>query len=111
MSVPERYFDPRRRPQALRDVLAAYLETSGLARLMSHPGLYLAWREAVGEEVAAHTRVASFRGGILEVEVDSSVLLHRLAGFQKQQILQALQEKKTGLFVEGIKFKLGSFRA
>jgi len=108
-TVPERYFDPRTKPKAMRDVLAAYLETSGLARLLSHPELYVALREAVGDEAAADTRVAGFRAGVLEVEVNSSVLLHQLAGFQKQQIIHALQERKTGLFVEDIRFKLGSF--
>ena len=107
--VPERFFDPRTRPRSLREAVEGYMRSSGLARLCRHPKLYLAWRDVVGEDLVEHTRVVALAKGVLEVEVDSSALLHHLAGFQKGQLLRSFREKKPGLFVRDIQFKIGSF--
>ena len=67
-----------------------------------------AWAEAVGDEVAARTRIASYRHGILKVEVASSVLLHELSGFMKSAVLAALKKTSGGRDVTDIRFCLGS---
>jgi predicted nucleic acid-binding Zn ribbon protein len=65
------------------------------------------WGALVGEGVAARTRIRSFKDGNLVVEVDSSVLLHELRGFMKQQLLSGMQATEGGRDVADIQLRLG----
>jgi predicted nucleic acid-binding Zn ribbon protein len=65
-----------------------------------------AWAELVGAELAARTRVASLKNGTLAVEVDSSVLLHELDGFMKQELLTQFRAVEAGRDVARISFRL-----
>lgn len=67
-----------------------------------------AWQELVGEGIAARTKIRSFTGGKLVVEVGSSSLLHELNGFLKDSLLEGLRGVKAGRDVAGIEFRLGS---
>jgi len=100
------YYAPKARPfgDALHRVLKAkrFYEKSRFGALAD------AWAEAVGDEVAARTRIASYRHGILKVEVASSVLLHELSGFMKSAVLAALKECSGGRDVADIRFCLGA---
>jgi len=69
-----------------------------LARVLSELGLDDAqrafeigehWEEAVGREVARHSRPLALRGQVLEVAVDSSVWAQQLQ-LQQPRILEAL---------------------
>ena len=66
-----------------------------------------AWTELVGERIAERTRISSFKDGELVVDVDSSVLLHELAGFLREQLLAGIQGAKAGRDVARIRFRLG----
>jgi hypothetical protein len=57
-------------------------------------------------ELAARTHVASVRNGNLIVEVDSSVLLHELDGFMKQELLIQLRAVEAGRDVARMSFRL-----
>jgi len=106
MSAPR-----KRRPiSTLKDAINSFLRKSGLDRLTAHDQLDRAWVEAVGPEVARHTRMSrTIRRGVLNVEVDSSVLLAELGGFRKPEILLVLREQFRREYIEDIRFKLGSF--
>jgi hypothetical protein len=67
-----------------------------------------AWQQAVGEGIAARTRIRSFRAGKLVVEVDSSVLLHEMRSFMEQQILSQLQQAPGGRDVAELRLRLGA---
>lgn len=99
----------RRAVHTLREAVASFLETSGLGRQTLSDQVARAWREIVGEEVAAHTKLArTIRGGVLRVEVDSASLLGELAGFRKPELLAGLQERVRRKHIEEIRFKLSS---
>jgi predicted nucleic acid-binding Zn ribbon protein len=49
------------------------------------------WAEAVGSEVAGHSRPVAIRGNVLEVAVDTSVWCQQLK-LQAPEILAALRE-------------------
>jgi predicted nucleic acid-binding Zn ribbon protein len=66
-----------------------------------------AWTELVGEVIAERTRISSFKEGELVVAVDSSVLLHELTGFLREQLLAGIQGTKAGRDVARIRFRLG----
>ncbi|MHC5034350.1 MAG: DciA family protein, partial [Planctomycetota bacterium] len=65
------------------------------------------WQQVVGPSVAARTRIRAFKDGRLVIEVTSSVLLHELNSFLKEQLLSALQETEAARDVAGIQFRLG----
>ena len=67
-----------------------------------------AWSGLVGAAIAARTRIRSFTEGELVVEADSSVLLHELNGFMKQDLLAALQQLDAGRDVAALRFCLGN---
>lgn len=68
-----------------------------------------AWVAIVPEDVSSHSRVASLRQGVLYIEVDSPPLCFRLAGFEKERLLQDLQVQAKSVTITGLCFRLGSF--
>ncbi|MFO8007718.1 MAG: DUF721 domain-containing protein [Candidatus Brocadiia bacterium] len=65
-----------------------------------------AWAELVGEALAARTQIRSFDGGELVVGVDSSVLLHEMNGFMKDELLRQVQQTRAGRDVASLRFCL-----
>ena len=68
--------------------------------------LVLAWRDVAGPRVAQHTKVRSFRAGVLVVGVDSAPLRQELEVFQREELEKALRERLSGVFVEKLRFTL-----
>jgi hypothetical protein len=100
----------RKGPEAIGDLLQGFLRTSKVGRDLARDALEALWREAVGPEIAASTRVRGFRGGVLTIEVASSALLQELSTFYGASILTSLKAQ-GGPFgeVREIAFRLGSF--
>lgn len=91
--------------------MAALLQQAGLAARLESQPVFDAYRSAVGETVAHRAKAVRLRGGVLEVEVTSSALLHDLRHFQASRILQHIQSTVTQPRVESIRFRLGAERA
>jgi predicted nucleic acid-binding Zn ribbon protein len=103
---------PKMRPkgaEAIGDVLARFMAASPVGRELSREALAAAWKDAVGAEVAAETRVRGWRDGVLTVEVQSSALLSELSTFYRASILAALRARRGEKVAEvkDISFKLG----
>ncbi len=64
------------------------------------------WAKVAGKEIAAHTRVIGFSQMILQVRVDSSVLLSELAAFHRDDLLRRLREGEKPLLVRDLRFRL-----
>ncbi len=58
-------------PVRLGDVMAGSLERIGPRGVWTEARLRKAWRDAVGDQVAAHAHVKRLRGNVLEVSVSS----------------------------------------
>ena len=71
--------------------------------------IFDAWRRVVGEEVAGRTRVISWRGGELLIEVSSAPLLNELSTYYAPQILESLHEVEELRTVHKLRFRAGSF--
>ena len=65
------------------------------------------WGGAVGPGVAAKTRVAGLREGVLEIDIASSALKHHLSTFGREEILGRLNEGLAGNPVRGLRFRVG----
>ena len=87
--------------------LQEYLKTSGIEFLLKHPGLHLAWVATVGEQLAAHARVAGYSRGAIEIAVDSSSLMHEIQ-FHRAALLADLQAQVKNPFISRIKFRVVS---
>ncbi|MGD9126712.1 MAG: DUF721 domain-containing protein [Planctomycetia bacterium] len=96
----------RRGPEPIGKIVAELMSQKGFGRVQSSAELEEAWREAAGEAIAQFTRVGALRRGRLEVVVANSVLVQEL-GFQKDSILEALQEKLPDRPICDIRFKVG----
>lgn len=64
------------------------------------------WSEAVGEDAALEAKPCAIKGEMLLVHVSSPVWVHHLH-FQKQGILERLNQCGTAVTLTDIKFKIG----
>ena len=79
------------RMDSIGDLIGKVVQNSGLGKRNSLETLQKAWREAVGREAAQSTRLKSFRGGTLTVEVDSAALAQELGVYHKRELLERLR--------------------
>ena len=102
---------PPRGVEPLAEVVGRVMGKVSGKRVRVEEQVASAWRQVVSDEVAAQTRPAGLRGGVLTVEVDNSVLLHELAGFHKAVLLDALRELVHRVYVQDLRFRLGPARS
>jgi hypothetical protein len=81
------------RIDSVGDLIGKVVRANGLDRTDPLDGLRKAWREAVGRQAASSTRLKSFRGGTLTVEVDSAVLAQELGVYHKRELLGRLRSE------------------
>jgi predicted nucleic acid-binding Zn ribbon protein len=98
---------PEKSTERLGEVIARLFAARGWGRSQERLRLEQAWQEAAGGEHAPHTRVGSLRRGVLEVMVDSGVLLQELAGFHKRRLLQQLRRLLPSTTVTDLRFRAG----
>jgi predicted nucleic acid-binding Zn ribbon protein len=102
-----------RGPEPLGDILSRLFLSRGWARKSERLRLEAAW-EAALEALAPlplrqHTRVASLRRGVLEVEVNAAPLMQELNQFHKRRLLAALRQALPGTTIADIRFRAGAW--
>jgi predicted nucleic acid-binding Zn ribbon protein len=81
---------PRSEPKTVGAVLPGVLRDLGLGEAALGVRLAEAWAQLAGADAAAHSWPAGLRGGVLEVEVDSSVWAQQLQ-LRRPELLRALR--------------------
>ena len=76
--------DKRKKPLAVGEALASYLEDSGLGEKIEQATAVDAWAEQVGERIAGVTEPLHVRDGVLYVGVRSSAWLMELRMMEKE---------------------------
>jgi predicted nucleic acid-binding Zn ribbon protein len=94
-------------PKPMRDVLSQLLAKRGYAQLQTAATCDSAWREAVGQSLAANTRAGAVRRGVLEVLVRDSVTNQELA-FQKTRIVKMLSQLVPEQQIKDLRFRVGT---
>ncbi len=94
------------KPQPIGDVLAQLMARRGYARVQSGDTCGDAWRQAVGEAIAAQTRATQVRRGVLEVMVAHSTIVQEL-GFQKRALIARLAELLPDEKIRDWKLRVG----
>ncbi|HEX6923989.1 MAG TPA: DUF721 domain-containing protein [Longimicrobiaceae bacterium] len=80
-------------PQLVRDLLASYLDRSGLREGVDAAAVFTEWPELVGPKIAAVTRVKRAADGVLVVGVTTSAWLMELS-LIKQELLRRVNAGK-----------------
>jgi predicted nucleic acid-binding Zn ribbon protein len=96
-------------PENLNEILARMFAARGWGRKSERLRLESAWDEVAGDAYRTETRLGSFRRGVLEIEVRSSVLMQELAQFQKRILLAEMRKRLTGLTLTDLKFRAAAW--
>lgn len=75
-------------------------------RIRAALGVWPAWEQAVGPQIAAATRPVSLRDGVLTVHVKHAVWLQELHQ-QQQVLLRRVRKVAAGDAVKALRFKVG----
>ena len=97
-------------PELLSEVLSRLFAARGWGRRQERLHLEEAWADAVGPEHAANTRLAGLRCGVLEVEVNSAILLQELAQFHKRKVLERLRKRLPRTTLTDVRFRAGTWQ-
>ena len=93
------------RPEPVGDVLAGYLDRTGLGEALGRLGALDEWTGAVGPRVSRVTRPVEVRGDTLVVEVISSAWLAELS-MMRPLILERVNRARTGPAIGDVRFRL-----
>jgi predicted nucleic acid-binding Zn ribbon protein len=91
----------------MRDVLSQLLAKRGYAQVQTASSCAAAWREAVGEKLAADTLPGNVRRGVLEVLARNSVALQELS-FLKVKIVKTLTRLVPEQKITSLRFRVGA---
>lgn len=94
-------------PRPMKDVLSQLLAKRGYAQVQTAATCDIAWREAVGQKLAADTRAGNVRRGVLEVLVRNSVAVQEL-GFLKVKIVKLLAKSIPEQQIRDLRFRVGT---
>jgi hypothetical protein len=96
----ERHFEP------VSDVLHRVVRGLDIEEQLRAHAVEPAWPRAVGPRVAASTRPAQLRAGVLLVEARSAAWMNE-AALLREQIRESLNREMGGHFVRELRFRLG----
>jgi predicted nucleic acid-binding Zn ribbon protein len=98
--------EKRPRPEALKQVLAEYLDTKGLTRRVQQANAIDDWAEVVGPQIAKVTEALSVtRDGTLFVAVTTNAWMNELS-LMEPQLVRALNAHTGSWRVRKIRFRL-----
>ena len=95
------------RPQKLGEIIARVFIERGWGRKQHQLQLESVWNEIVGPEIAGHSRVGTLRRGVLEITVDSAVLMQELNQFHKRRVLEQLRSRFPKKVFLDLRFRAG----
>jgi len=93
-------------PEALSEIIGRALREAGIRRPTGGSPVEEAWRDVAGEDVARHSRVASFRAGVMTVEVFTAPLREELQVYRRDELLRALRSRLGGAGPDRLHFRL-----
>jgi hypothetical protein len=90
------------------EVLRGWLKENKVRERIAASSIFTKWKQIVGEEIGARTRVIEAAAGELVIEVDSSALLNELSTYYRQEILDSLHQTEEFRGIQKLKFRSGS---
>jgi len=90
-------------------ILTDVIRDLGLSKKLSEQRAVIEWADIVGRRVAEHARAVRVDGGLLFVEVDSSVWSQELT-LMKRNILREINARIGRKAIDNVHFVLGGAR-
>jgi predicted nucleic acid-binding Zn ribbon protein len=94
-------------PKPMKSVMSQLLAKRGYAQVQTAAGCEAAWRQAVGEQLAGHTRPGNVRRGVLEILVRNSSVLQELS-FLKAKAVKTLTKLIPEQQIKDLRFRVGT---
>ena len=95
----------QRRPKGIADLMGRLMARKGYGQVETQDELQNVWQSIVDSKLVSKTRPSVVRAGVLQVHVESSVILQQME-FQKRTLLKALQAKLPGSKIKELRFKV-----
>jgi len=102
--------DKRLRPdrwQAPGDLLPKLMQQLGLSERLRESEVIEAWKQIVGEFIAAHSAPVILRDGVLFVRVLQPALHYQFEQISKAEILRKLKQRFGTKVIREIRFRVG----
>src|SRR5437016_11542318 len=93
--------------QAPGDLLPKLMQQLGLSERLRETEVIDAWKQIVGEFIAAHSAPVSLRDGILFVRVLQPALHYQFEQISKAEILRKLKRRFGGKTIRDVRFRVG----
>jgi predicted nucleic acid-binding Zn ribbon protein len=93
--------------QAPGDLLPKLMQELGLSERIRETEVMDAWKQIVGEFIAAHSAPVSLRMGILVVRVLQPALHYQFEQISKVEILRKLKQRFGTKIIREIRFRVG----
>jgi predicted nucleic acid-binding Zn ribbon protein len=89
------------------ELLPKLMEQLGLAERLRESEVMSAWKQIVGDFIAAHSAPVSLREGVLYVRVLQPALHYQFETISKSEILRKLKQRFGGKIIKDIRFRVG----
>ena len=104
--MPDRYFRDKKSVKKIGQLLKGILPKRSVSDRTLQK-LREAWRQIVGEEVFKMTKVLLLKGRVLQIGVESAVMIHYLTSFERNAIITQINDIIGEKSIEDIKFRVG----
>jgi predicted nucleic acid-binding Zn ribbon protein len=88
------------------DLVTQFMAKLGLSERLREEEILRAWRDIVGDFVAAHSTPHRLQAGVLTVRVLQPTILYELDRVFKKRLLEKLQDR-FGKTIRDLKFRFG----
>jgi predicted nucleic acid-binding Zn ribbon protein len=93
--------------QAPADLLPKLMKELGLSERLRESEVIDAWKQIVGDFIAAHSAPISLRAGMLSVRVLQPSLHYQFEQISKAEILRKLKQRFGTKIIREIRFRVG----
>ena len=104
--LPEKKIRPDRW-QAPGDLLPKLMQQLGLSERLRETEVLAAWKQIVGDFIAAHSAPITLRAGVLFVRVLQPSLHYQFEQISKAEILRKLKQRFGAKIIREIRFRVG----
>jgi predicted nucleic acid-binding Zn ribbon protein len=103
---------PDRKPKADRwnapgELLPKLMKELGLSERLRETEVFDAWKQIVGDFIAAHSAPVSLKTGVLHVRVLQPSLHYQFETISKAEILRKLKQRFGGRVIRDVRFRIG----
>ena len=93
--------------QAPGDLLPKLMKELGLSERLHETEVFDAWKQIVGDFIAAHSAPVSLKAGVLFVRVLQPSLHYQFETISKAEILRKLKQRFGAKVIRDLRFRVG----